>query len=105
MLRMFQKGDERDEVIKKMSQAAQGGNLKKFVLREAAELIAPIFWVTSGTKLVEAGKDLFKFALGAAGFFMVFHGLLTGVSFTWLLIFEIPLAIFGLLLALIAVFK
>ncbi len=84
---------------------ASSGVEGALVLREAVELVAPVFWITSATKMFDVIKQLLMFAFGVFGFYQVFHWLVTGVPTSWWLVLQVPLALMGLMAALAGVVK
>lgn len=103
ILRMFSAG--RGSAVQETPVGANGGSVGQLVLREVVELLAPVFWVTSLTRLVDAVRQVFMFAVGVFGFYMVFHWLLTGVPSSWWLAVQVPLALLGVMVALVGVVK
>ncbi len=102
-LKMF---SGRREVPHPQREADPGrGGLGMWVLREVTELLAPVFWLTSLTKLILVAKHVFMFIVGSASFYYLFHWLLTGVPASWWLVLQVPFALFGLMLALSVIMK
>lgn len=103
ILEMFSKGGR-----KRMREEDEEPNIDgaaKLAVREAAELLAPIFWVSSVSKLFDLGRQVFMFALGVFGFYLVFNWFLTGVPASWWLVFQVPLAFFGVMMAMLGIFR
>ncbi|OZA30486.1 MAG: hypothetical protein B7X93_03065 [Hydrogenophilales bacterium 17-61-9] len=99
ILRMFDKPGS-------ISDCGAGESGAKAILaREAVELLAPVFWLTSFTRLIDVLKQVFMFWIGAVCFYQIFHWLLTGVPASWWLVLQVPLVLFGLLVALLGVLK
>lgn len=81
------------------------GGAKAILAREVVELVAPVFWFTSWSRLVDVLKQVFVFSVGVACFYQVFHWFVTGVPASWWLVLQVPLVFFGLLVALLGVLK
>lgn len=79
---------------------AEKSRFARLVMREAVELAAPVFWITSITKVVDLVKQVFVFLFSLFGFYQVVHWLLTGVPASWWLILQVPAALFGVMMAM-----
>lgn len=102
IMRMF--GGDRGGDVPQEAEASKS-SAGVLILREGIELVAPVFWITSVTKLFDVFKQVLMFALGVFGFYQVFHWLLTGVPSSWWLILQVPLALMGLLAVLVGIVK
>lgn len=102
IMRMFGEREDGASVQKANASGDAAGGL---ILREAVELLAPVFWITSVTKMFDVFKQVLMFALGVLGFYQVFHWFVSGVPASWWLVLQVPLALVGLMAVLAGVVK
>lgn len=100
ILKVFSNRRGSEAVLGACQVESGGGGFWKLALREAVELTAPVFWLTSFGKLVDLIKQPLVFGFSLFGFYQVFHWLLTGVPSSWWLVLQIPAALFGVMVAM-----
>lgn len=106
ILRMF---GGKGSVDAKSEQDSESGpsqhDAGRFFMREAVEMVAPVFWATSATKLILVIRQFFFFGVGVLGFYQTLNWLIGGVPSSWWLVLQVPVVFLGLMATIAGIVK